>query len=111
MQKPLLVIAAAMLVLFAAEARAAIPRDEYGRPESLRMTCAQAQEYIIKNDGAVLATGGVYGNYQTFYCNSGSYPGSAPAYVRTKDQSVCLVGVSCNCHTGYCPQIYWQGVE
>lgn len=111
MKKASLIVSVAVFALLVVEAKAAIPRDEYGRPESLRMTCAQAQEYIAKNDGGVLATGGVYGNYQTSFCNSGSYPGSAPAYVRTKDQNVCSVGQSCNCHTGYCPQIYWQGVN
>jgi hypothetical protein len=94
-----------------AEARAVDHSVTTGPRSTLDMTCMEAQKYIARNDGAVLKTGNTWGNYQTSYCNSGSYPGSAPAYVRSKDQSACFVGLSCNCHTGFCPQIWWQGIE
>lgn len=94
-----------------AEARAVDNRISSGPPNTLDMTCAEAKGYVASNDGANLKTGDAWASYHTTYCNSGSNPGSAPAYVRTKDQSVCFVGISCNCHTGYCPQSYWQGVD
>ena len=94
-----------------ADARAVDHRITFGPPNSLGMTCAEAQKYIAGNDGAPLATGNAYASYQTSYCNSGSSPGSAPAYVRTKDENLCFVGLSCNCQTGFCPQSFWQGVN
>ena len=80
-------------------------------PNSLDMTCAQAQDYIAKNDGAVLTTGGLSASYYSSYCSAGGNPGAPPAFVRTKDAIVCHVGQWCSCRTGYCTQSYWQGVD
>ena len=94
-----------------ADARAPDRAAASSVPNSLDMTCAQAQEYIVRNDGAALKTGDVSANYNSLYCNTGGNPGSPPAFVRTKDSSVCHVGQWCGCRTGYCTQSYWQGVE
>ena len=74
-----------------------------GYPNSLAMTCAQAQDYIVKNDGAILATGGAYASFHSTYCSG------QPAYVRTKDVKFCHVGQYCDCETTYCAQSYFQG--
>ena len=74
-------------------------------PNSLTMTCAQAQNYIAKNDGAVLATGHAYASFHSSYCSGW------PAYVRTKDEKLCFVGQYCDCDTTYCAQSYFQTGE
>jgi hypothetical protein len=74
-------------------------------PDSLEMTCAQAQQYIVKNDGATRATGGAWASFHSSYCSG------QPAYVRTKDGTFCFVGQYCDCETTYCSQSYFQGTE
>ena len=111
MKSSALIVLAISCFAGAANARALDHTEIYCRPDTLKMTCSETQMYIANNDGATLATGNAFGNYQTSYCDTGSNPGSAPAYVRTKDQALCYVGRSCNCHTGYCPQSFWQGVN
>jgi hypothetical protein len=74
-------------------------------PNSLKMTCAQAQAYIAKNDGAILATGNAYASFHSSYCSG------QPAYVRTKDNGSCYVGQYCDCELTYCPQSYFQGTD
>ncbi len=84
---------------------AAGPGDASEYPNSLNMTCAQAQDYIKKNDGAVLATGDARASFHSSYCSG------QPAYVRTKDAQYCYVGVYCDCTTTYCAQSYFQGQD
>jgi len=72
-------------------------------PNSLTMTCAQAKNYIDKNDGAILATGGAFASFHSSYCSG------QPAYVRTKDEKFCFVGEYCDCETTYCAQSFFQG--
>jgi hypothetical protein len=74
-------------------------------PNSLTMTCAQAQHYIALNDGAVLATGGAYASFHSSYCSG------QPAFVRTKDTGYCFVGQYCDCETTYCAQSFFQGTD
>jgi hypothetical protein len=74
-------------------------------PNSLRMTCAQAQNYIALNDGAVLATGSAYATFHSSYCSA------QPAYVRTTDIRYCFVGQYCDCETTYCAQSFFQGTD
>ena len=74
-------------------------------PNSLEMTCAQAQDYIAKNDGAILATGDAHASFHSSYCSG------QPAYVRTKDVRFCSVGQYCDCETTYCAQSYYQGTD
>ena len=74
-------------------------------PNSLTMTCKQAQNYIAKNDGAILATGHAYASFHSSYCSGW------PAYVRTKDERLCYVGQYCDCDTTYCAQSYFQTGE
>ena len=74
-------------------------------PDSLIMTCAEARDYIAKNDGAILATGNAYASFHSSYCSG------QPAYVRTKDERLCLVGQYCDCELVYCAQSYWQTGE
>ena len=71
-------------------------------PNSLTMTCAQARNYIAKNDGAILATGHAYASFHSSYCSGW------PAFVRTKDEKYCFVGQYCDCETTYCAQSYFQ---
>lgn len=95
----LLLTASAAVALASAEAMAA------GYPDSLHMTCAQAKDYIAKNDGAILATGKKYASFHSSYCSG------QPAYVRTKDELYCFVGLYCGCNTTYCAQSYFQGAD
>ena len=74
-------------------------------PNSLNMTCTQAQNYIAKNDGAILATGDARASFHSSYCSG------RPAYVRTKDVKFCFVGQYCDCETTYCSQSYFQGTD
>lgn len=74
-------------------------------PNSLTMTCAQAQHYIGSNDGAVLATGEAYASFHSSYCSG------QPAFVRTKDTRYCFVGQYCDCETTYCAQSFFQGTD
>lgn len=74
-------------------------------PDSLKMTCAEAQTYIARNDGAVLATGQAYASFHSSYCSG------QPAFVRAKDAQTCFVGLYCDCETTYCAQSYFQGVR
>jgi hypothetical protein len=74
-------------------------------PNSLKMTCAQAQNYIARNDGAVLATGNAYASFHSSYCSG------QPAFVRTKDVQYCYVGQYCDCETTYCAQSFFQGTD
>ncbi len=83
MRKLTLVVAVACVLPSLVDARAAVPRDVHGHPQSLGMTCAQAQAYIANNDGAILATGNVYASFHSSFCNDGADPGSSPGFVRT----------------------------
>jgi hypothetical protein len=74
-------------------------------PNSLRMTCQQAQHYVALNDGAVLATGDAYASFHSSYCSG------QPAFVRTKDARYCFVGQYCDCETTYCAQSFFQGSD
>ena len=74
-------------------------------PDSLTMTCAQARDYIAKNDGAILATGNAYASFHSSYCSG------QPAFVRTKDVPYCHVGDYCDCKLVYCVQSYFQGTD
>ena len=74
-------------------------------PNSLTMTCAQAQDYIAKNDGAVLATGDACASFHSSYCSG------QPAFVRAKDARYCYVGQYCDCETTYCAQSFFQGTD
>jgi hypothetical protein len=74
-------------------------------PNSLKMTCAQARNYIAQNDAAVLATGGAYASFHSSYCSG------QPAFVRTKDAQYCRVGQYCDCETTYCAQSLFQGAD
>ncbi len=73
-------------------------------PNSLTMTCAQAQNYIAKNDGAILATG--HRLRKLRFLRLLTVPGYA--FVRTKDEKYCFVGRYCDCETTYCAQSYFQ---
>ena len=94
----------AALLLFSVFANAGAATAT-GYPNSLTMTCAQAQDYIAKNDGAILATGSAYASFHSTYCSG------QPAYVRTKDVKICYVGLYCDCETTYCAQSYFQGTD
>jgi hypothetical protein len=72
---------------------------------SLNITCAQAQDYIKKNDGGVLATGDAYASFHFSYCSG------QPAYVRTRNVKFCYIGQYCDCETTYCSQSYFQGQD
>lgn len=74
-------------------------------PNSLDMTCAQARDYIRKNDGGILATGDARASFHSSYCSG------QPAYVRTRDDQFCYVGLYCDCETTYCAQSYFQGQD
>ena len=74
-------------------------------PNSLDMTCEQAKAYVDKNDGAILATGNAYASFHSSYCSG------QPAYVRTKDNGFCAVGLYCDCELAYCAQSYFQGTD
>jgi hypothetical protein len=74
-------------------------------PDSLKMSCAQAQNYIARNDGAVLATGNAYASFHSSYCSG------QPAFVRTKDAQYCYVGQYCDCELTYCAQSFFQGTD
>jgi hypothetical protein len=93
--------------VFAASVRTASPGRALASPypNSLTMTCAQARNYIAKNDGAILATGNAYASFHSSYCSG------QPAYVRTKDDELCFVGQYCDCETTYCAQSYFQTGE
>jgi hypothetical protein len=74
-------------------------------PNSVAMTCAQAQRYIALNDGAILATGVAFASFHSSYCSG------QPAFVRTKDARYCFVGQYCDCETTYCAQSFFQGTD
>jgi hypothetical protein len=90
-------------LVFRAEVNAAEHRADY--PNSLDMTCAEAQNYIAKNDAAILATGDARASFHSSYCSG------QPAFVRTKDARFCFVGQYCDCKTTYCSQSYFQGTD
>src|SRR5208337_2522219 len=97
-----------------ADARAVDHGTASMAPNSLDMTCAQAQHYItkmIKRTSGRATRGAAGAATKRRFATPDQTRGSAPGYVRTKDTNTCLVGLSCNCHTGYCPQSYWQGVD
>ena len=74
-------------------------------PDSLKMTCSQAQQYVAKNGSAVLATGA---EFSTF---SQSCMGGIPAYARTKDAQFCFVGLYCDSVTIAPFTGYFQGTN
>jgi hypothetical protein len=74
-------------------------------PNSLGMSCAEAQNYIARNDGSVLATGGAYASFHSSYCSG------QPAFVGTRDARYCYVGQYCDCETTYCAQSFFQGTD
>ena len=88
-----------------ADAGAVDGRATSDYPNSLSMTCVQAQNYIAKNDGAILATGDAWASFHSSYCSG------QPAFVRTKDARFCYVGQYCDCETTYCSQSYFQGTD
>jgi len=97
-----LVAASAFLAALAFCGRA---HADASAPNSLKMTCAVAQAYIARNDGAVLATGNASASFHSSYCSG------QPAYVRTKDERYCYVGLYCDCETTYCAQSFFQGAD
>jgi hypothetical protein len=105
MKRSLLALLAIHAFCGLAEARAVARRAIGGYPNSLDMTCAQAQDYIAKNDGAILATGDARASFHSSYCSG------QPAFVRTKDARFCHVGQYCDCETTYCSQSYFQGTD
>ena len=102
-------IASAVLAIsmLGAAASASVPTSSFASeyPNSLNMTCTQAQNYIKKNDGGILATGDARASFHSSYCSG------QPAYVRTKDERFCYVGQYCDCDTTYCSQSYFQGQD
>lgn len=106
MKRSILVVLGALLLGFSSGADAKVRHHVASLyPNSLEMTCAQAQDYIAKNDGAILATGDAHASFHSSYCSG------QPAYVRTKDVRFCFVGQYCDCETTYCAQSYFQGTD
>jgi len=105
MKMPIAILLTVCVFAVPASAGAKVRRGAAVYPDSLNITCVQAQDYIAKNDGAILATGHVYASFHSSYCSG------QPAYVRTKDVRYCYVGQYCNCETTYCAQSYFQGTD
>ncbi|MCP8938972.1 hypothetical protein NK718_10630 [Alsobacter sp. SYSU M60028] len=67
-----------------------------GRPDTLTMTCRDAQALVNRSGALVLGTGPfVYDRYvanQT-YCSQGEM--AQPDWLRTRDSSACMVGYLC----------------
>ena len=97
-----LILSVAFVLAAPADALAAGRNATSGYPNSLTMTCAQAKDYIGKNDGAILATGNAWAHFHSAYCSG------QPAYARTRDETYCFVGMYCDCETTYCAQSYFQ---
>lgn len=89
-------VLAAALVLF--------PTAALAYPNSLEMSCKQAQAYIDKNGTAILATGHEYSSFTSPNCSGG-----IPAYVQTKDAPYCFVGLYCDGVTFTPNAGYYQG--
>jgi hypothetical protein len=76
-------------------------------PNSLKMTCSDAQAYIAKNDGAILSTGDEFASFMS----QNNCSGGIPAYVRTRDVRYCFVGVYCGSDTLVPDAGYYQGTD
>lgn len=80
--------AIAALVLLATQASAL--------PSSLDLTCRQVAELVNNRGAVVLSTGpGLYDRFvrDGSFCEVGLVP--APAWIPTRDSSLCLVGNTC----------------
>jgi hypothetical protein len=73
-------------------------------PDSLKMTCSNAQGYIARNETPILATGDEYASFASTNCIGG-----IPAYVRTRDVNYCFVGLYCDAITLVPNAGYYQG--
>lgn len=80
--------ASALLLAGAAQAQ--------GRPDTLNMTCAQAQAMVVRSGAVVLSTGpNLYDRYVTAlrYCSPGQQ--LAPSWVRSADNPQCYIYNRC----------------
>lgn len=81
------ILSLALLPLLAAPAQS--------RPDSLAMSCAQAQALVQREGAVVIGTGpDLYERYvaDPGYCQSQR---SKPAWIPTRDEKLCLVGQVC----------------
>jgi hypothetical protein len=76
-------------------------------PNSLKMTCSDAQAYIAKNDGAILSTGDEFASFMA----QNNCSGGIPAYVGTRNVRYCFVGAYCGSNTLVPDAGYYQGTD
>ncbi len=91
--------ASAMPAFLASAAAAALllplPASAQAMPNSLTMSCAQAQALVAREGAVVIGTGpNLFDRYVTDagYCQSKR---SRPAWIATRDNPQCLVGQEC----------------
>ena len=90
MRKTLSILTAAGVLSFAGAAQA------QGRPDTLTMSCAQAQSIVARSGAVVLSTGpNLYERYVTArsYCNPDQQ--LQPSWTRTADNPQCYVYNRC----------------
>lgn len=78
----------------------AAPAAAQSRPDTLTMSCAQAQAMVNKAGAIVLGTGpNVYDRYvkDQLFCGPGEI--ARPEFVRSKDQAACMVGYLCRSYS------------
>ncbi len=81
---------------FAQRAPRSAPKHESARADTWQMTCGQSKSMVKGENGVVLKSGP---NHFDRYVNSGFACETGetlePAFVRTKDTSMCYVGFTC----------------
>jgi hypothetical protein len=91
-------------VLFALLSSPFFSAAGWAYPNSLKMTCSDAQGYIASNETAILATGDECASFASTNCIGG-----IPAYVRTRDVNYCFIGLYCDGVTLTPDAGYYQG--
>ncbi len=82
---------AALLVLWAA-----VPGQAQSRPDSLRLSCAQARSLVARSGSIVIGTGPfIYDRYvaNVGFCFRGQFIQSS--WIRTADSAQCFIGYRC----------------
>lgn len=78
----------------------------FARPDTTKMSCAQAQD-LVETNGAITLSVGNQGIYDRFVAHAGLCSDFAvTAWVRTADESKCAIGYACTSHRGMNGQVY-----
>lgn len=88
--------------IFAIAALSIVTEAQAARPDTRKMTCAQARDFVVANGPVVMTygysdrAGSLYSTFSALPCRRGREESDVAAWVRTKDSASCYIGYVCN---------------